>query len=240
MSSPLPADVWPTIVTDKEPLPRTRFPPSILQPLPAPLRPLRNPVGNIKPPQPRARTPTPKTALRREAKAEWEREWESFAVPLILPLNEAGSCTGWEDTTVVPGLMHLAGISQGTDSSAELPSLDRLPPSLRAVFPSRSPKGSPKEPYPRPPRQHTRETPNTWGYPRALSPRLLRRLYRRFWDDLQWVRPRVAKPDETHPTNGQTELVWVKCPYEEIFGAQPLSREGARWSLVREEDMQWV
>lgn len=210
LSSHFPPDEWP------EP---PRFPPRRLQPVPAPLRPLMELRGGNLPPV-RARTVTPPKVTERNARREWERQWDAIAaVPLTI---KGGARTGWEGKGVAESLRVLAGLEGGgfelplprrergdapptqnipVDTRA-LQTFENLPGSLRAVYPKTRRRGPPPDRYPRPRPAHTRENPHTWGPPTAITPRLLTRVYKRLWDQLGWVRQTKA---------GQ----WVKGTWEE-------------------------
>jgi hypothetical protein len=122
-----------------------------------------------------------------------------------------------------------------------LPTMDRLPPQFRRIFP-REPvsRSAVPTPPPPPPPRNTRQNPRIWTPPRLLTPRLIQRLYHRLWKTLEWVRPAVhrsstlegdssvqSRSDQVGRVGGaETEkdgmypgnepIRWVKCSWEEM------------------------
>ncbi|KAK8853369.1 hypothetical protein IAR55_004073 [Kwoniella newhampshirensis] len=200
------------------------------------------------------------------------------------------SCTGWERSGIVENLRYLAGLPQSTlvESGSTSPSEEQnsashfspryrsLPKHIRRIFPSphgSEPKPKPKpklrEPsYPPPRPKATRANPRTWGLPSTLTPRLLRRTYRRLWDGLVWVRP-------VDSLQAGASVKWKKCSFEEMrawemgvsddkpaqfkeSGERGMKRvrmkkekkigsggvvfevDGCRWSTASEVDRRWL
>lgn len=249
LTSPLePAD-WPEDIrnNNKYTLER-RFPPTTFQPLPAALVPLTYvpPVREI---VERARTAVPATTVRRERHRRWEEAWKRARVPLVLPPNELGIGTGWESLGVVESLRRLAGLEDpprappppsravaGSNypqppplSPRTLPTFAALPRSLQAAFPRQPVTGRVRDPYPRPPRAHTRDQPKKWSDPMPLTARVLRRLYARLWNDLVWVRVLKA-PDQG----------WKASSYELAFGVLKVHKAPRKFGRASSDDLEWI
>ncbi|KAK4685888.1 hypothetical protein P7C73_g4253, partial [Tremellales sp. Uapishka_1] len=187
-------------------------PPTGHRALPGPLEPLR-PLPLPPPtPNPRARTRIPASTTRRLEKRRIDREWKEVKVPLVFSCGPAK--TGWEGKSVVENLRTLAGLEHGEREVSTI----HLEPHIRKLFPKRTYTLLPQ--YPTPPPRATRTNPTMWSDPKSLTPRLLRRAYKRLWDRLAWVYWKDGR--------------WRKCGWEELGDV------GGRWSQASEEEQQWI
>ncbi|KAL1405097.1 hypothetical protein Q8F55_008720 [Vanrija albida] len=249
LTSPLAPSDWPEEAqrNSKYALER-RFPPSTHQPLPGALKPLTYiPPLRIIPD--RARIAVPRSEVRREQRRQWEEGWKRARVPLAIPPNDLGVSTGWENLGVVEALRQLAGVGQTPrvppppsrgDSAASpppppevvptrLPTFTALPRSLQAAFPRRPVTGRVPDPYPRPPKRHTRDQPKKWADPMPLTPRVLRRAYGRIWDSSCWIQP--------PKTEGEA---WKVSDYHGAFGGRKPHKATLTWSRASSADLEWL
>ncbi|WVQ94839.1 hypothetical protein IAU59_001922 [Kwoniella sp. CBS 9459] len=106
--------------------------------------------------------------------------------------------------------------------SLDLAPLAALPTLTSLLFPR---KLSPtlREPPLDPPRpKAVRQNPTTWSLPRRLDDRLLRRVYKRLWDSLVWVRPVTRTPSPSSYAGKAIEAFeaveerWKKCSHDEM------------------------
>ncbi|WWD19796.1 hypothetical protein CI109_104260 [Kwoniella shandongensis] len=217
-------------------------------PLPPPLLPLRPPPPPPSEAQPRARKTLPDCRVRKIALRQTYKSWEDVKPPIVLPSSSASQLhlvndmdgvvkgTGWERTGVIANLRHFAGLppdshslpglsDKTTPSSSSLPisSTAALPKHIRLIFPSKLNPTLREEPYPPPRPKATRANPRTWGVPRVLTNRLVRRTYRRLWDNLVWVRPvdvtgsplgGLGEGEGEQKRVGEER--WKRCTYDEM------------------------
>ncbi|BEI85147.1 hypothetical protein CcaverHIS002_0505480 [Cutaneotrichosporon cavernicola] len=257
LSSPLDPKDWPRAVTDKIPNPETRYPPMTLQPLPPCLRPLskKPPAGLI---GVRARTVIPRAAVNREARKEWEYQWDNVSVPIVMPANEDGAATGWEGKGVIETMRAMAGFDSSPfpptpprragavkpkSPKEPLPSFNNLPNSLKAAFPRRPPSSYRTLPsFPQPRVALTRDNPRTWSNPRKMTPRLLRRTYNDVWERLDWV----AKMPFRSDSQGRMLGGWKRTDWAMVStgrsssGPNDWREAGSRWAEATENELKWL
>lgn len=208
--------------------------------------------------------PAKRIALLKAASREAARKWDAARVPLAFPPG-ADARTGWEGRGVIESLRTIAGLDLGKPithaegypviNPRELPTYTRLRPSLRAVLPRTFYRGSPPEGarFQRPNPGLVRDNPNTFGHPIDLTPRLITRLYRAFWNELRWTFQAVPKG----PLRGKGEdkdvppaprpRKWVAGTYAEwVHGgrvsreAQAMEKARLTWQEVNEEERRWL
>ncbi|CAK9781454.1 hypothetical protein CC85DRAFT_282726 [Cutaneotrichosporon oleaginosum] len=257
LSTPLKRNEWPQAVLDKVPDPETRYPPMTLQPLPPCLRPLSKKRPDEQP-VPRARTILPPAAVRRVARKDWEWAWANVSVPVVFPENEDGAATGWEGKGVIETMRQLAGLESPPAAPTPPrragvvtlrgprdppPSFQNLPNSLQAAFPRRSPRSyRPLPPFPPPRASLTRSNPQTWKYPRKLTARLIRRVYKSVWDRLDWV----AKVPLRKNSAGVVIGGWQRSDSETVLtgssrgGPAEWRDASSRWVEAGEADLKWL
>lgn len=172
--------------------------------LPDPLLPLAPPVVTAPATSPRARKSMPDTARRKASLREYQRNWGGVEVPLTL--LGSGPKTGWEDLGVVDSLRVLAGLDPINTSRQRnaLSTFNIMPAKLQRIFPVKLRPSSVPQYAPPPPRA-TRQNPRKWSNPHTLTPRMLRRTYRRLWDRLPWV------------TQSAVTGEWASCSYEAML-----------------------
>ncbi|AFR97120.2 hypothetical protein C343_05255 [Cryptococcus neoformans C23] len=237
-------------------LSQTSLPPPLMPLKPSPLPPDDS--------QARARKRIPACRLRKQAQRLVRRDWKGVQPPLYLPSSSESKDNDVDKKgrTMVDNLRIFAGLSkEPTSPLTSITALDLspLPSNLSRIFPTdpRKTRSLPLPPYPPPRPKHTRSNPHTWSLPRKLSGRLVRRIYKRLWDKLIWVRP--VKGDK-----------WKKCGYgelqdwgqglieESLVETDPGSNKGkkskkdraiertpknidsSKWSCATPEDRQWL